>query len=69
MAERKNKYRVTIVETLTKTVEVEAENEREAEDVVKQRYWNSEYVLTADDYFDTEFCEAKPVRSRTENER
>lgn len=53
-----NKYRVTIKETLKTDITVEAEDYYAAIDKARDMYRNEEIVLTADDYFDTDF-EAK----------
>ena len=50
----KMKYFVEINETLTKVVEIEANNAEEALDVVEKQYKNSEIILVADDYVKTE---------------
>ena len=50
----KMKYFVEIKETLTKVVEIEANNAEEALDVVEKQYKNSEIILVADDYVKTE---------------
>ncbi len=49
------KFRVTITETLSTSVEIEAEDEFDAEDKVQKQYNNSDIILTAEDYVDTEF--------------
>ena len=48
-------YTVVITEVLKKEVYVHAENEREAEECVRQQYRKGEILLDADDYVDTEF--------------
>jgi len=53
--ENKKKFTVEITETLQRQVEVEAEDEFEAEDIVREMYRNEEIVLDAEDYIDTEF--------------
>ena len=50
-----NKYKVIIYETLSKTIDIEAENRSDAIKKVKEKYKNEEIVLSADDYLDTEF--------------
>ena len=45
-----NKYKVTIVETLTKAVIVEAEDRTDALDKVYDAIESEDIVLTADDY-------------------
>lgn len=49
------KYNVTIIETLERTIQVDADSEEAAESVVKQLYRDCEIVLSADDYTSTEF--------------
>ena len=51
-------FKVTITETLKKSVEVEAENRQQAEQMVSDAWRNcerSEYVLGADDFVGVEF--------------
>jgi uncharacterized membrane protein YgaE (UPF0421/DUF939 family) len=50
-----NTYQVKITEMLTKTVEVEAEDELSAEQQVGDNWKNSEYVLGADDFSEVVF--------------
>lgn len=49
------RYDVTIIETLARTVLVEAGSETEAELAVRSMYRVGGFVLTADDYVTTEF--------------
>lgn len=49
------KWKVAIIETLTKEIEIQAHNAEEAEDKVKSAYYNEEIILYADDIQDTEF--------------
>ena len=49
------KFKVRIVETLQRIVEVEADSYDEAEEKVKYQYRNCDIVLTSDDYIGTEF--------------
>jgi hypothetical protein len=53
-------FEVTITETLKLVVEVEAEDQQEAEQYVSDRWRNSEYVLDAANFVSVEF-EAVPV--------
>ena len=46
------KYKVEITETLQRILEVEAKEEAEAYQIVKDMYRNEEIVLSADDYID-----------------
>ena len=48
-------YKVTIVETLSRTIEVEASDEYYAERIVKDRYFDEEIVLDYDDFDDVDF--------------
>lgn len=57
------KYKVTIRETLERTVEVEANSAQEAELSVRQDYHNSIIVLDDGDYVDTCF-QVKPIIER-----
>ncbi|HHZ07057.1 MAG TPA: hypothetical protein GX401_09840 [Clostridiales bacterium] len=63
-------FDVTITETLKKTVTVEAENREEAEQLVSDRWHNSEYILDAEDFQGAEFscAHSRPHRSRFEKE-
>jgi hypothetical protein len=46
-------YRVEITEVLVKSVEIQAENEKEAYSKVEEMYGKSEIVLDYDNYFNT----------------
>lgn len=48
-------YTVKIVETLVKNIVVKAENESRAKEMVKNRYYNQDIVLTADDFCYVDF--------------
>lgn len=50
-------HRVEILETLRKVVEVElpADSTEDARNIVIDRYYDEEYVLSADDHYGTEF--------------
>lgn len=47
------KYKVEIIETLQRTIDVEASSAKEAIEQVQDSYRNCEIVLSADDYIDT----------------
>ncbi len=53
----KVKYKVEVLETLKKVVEVELPigSDNEARQKVMDMYYNDEIVLSADDYYETEF--------------
>ena len=57
---RKPRFKVTITEALKRTVEVEADDQQEAEQMVSDGWHNSKYILDAEDFVDVEF-EAAPV--------
>lgn len=44
------KYKIEILETLRRVVEMDAKNEEEAMDKVGRMYYNSDIVLGADDF-------------------
>ena len=48
------KYTIEIIETLTCLVSIEAEDEYEAERLVREKYKSCEIVLDADDFQDYE---------------
>lgn len=48
-------YDITITETLEKTVSVTAASKEEAEEKVRQGYFDSEYVLDADNFTQVDF--------------
>jgi len=48
-------FKVTITETLKLTVEVEAMDKQQAEQVVSDNWRNSQYVLSADNFAGVEF--------------
>ena len=49
------KFNVEITETLRKNVVVEAFDEREAEELVRNAWRKSEYILGADDFLEAGF--------------
>ncbi len=48
------KYRIEVTEVLSRIVEMEAENEDDAVEMVRQMYQNCNLVLDASDYIETE---------------
>lgn len=48
-------YKVEIKETLSKIIEIEADNEEGAIKEAKKRYINEDILLSAEDYVETEF--------------
>ena len=48
-------YKVTITETLEKTVEIEANSRKEAEILAQTNWENSDYIFDADDFAGVEF--------------
>lgn len=49
-------FDISIKETLEKTVTVEAATREEAEEAVKQAYYNSEYILDAENFTGVDFA-------------
>ncbi len=49
------KFNVEITETLRRNVVVEAFDEREAEELVRNAWRKSEYILDADDFLEAGF--------------
>ena len=49
------KYRVTITETLTRTVDVTAESKEAAEQIVNDEWYIGKHILSADDFTGVEF--------------
>ena len=54
------KFRVTITETLKRTVEVDADSQHEAEQIVSDGWHNSKHILGSEDFVDLNF-EADPM--------
>ena len=48
------KYRIEVTEVLSRIVEIEAENEDDAVEIVRQMYRNCDLVLDTSDYVETE---------------
>ena len=57
-------YEVTITETLQKTVEVEAASREQAQELVEQKWNDSEYILDADSFVGVDFSARTNERSR-----
>lgn len=49
------KYKVNVEELLSRIIEVEAENEEEAEKKVREMYMNEDIVLGASDFQSVEY--------------
>ena len=65
-----NEFDVTITETLQKVVTVEANNQEEAEQIVSDKWYDSEYILYADNFTGVEFKATPTGRELTlDNER
>ena len=56
----RSRFKVTITETLKRTVEVEADDQQEAEQMVSDGWHNSKYILDAEDFVGVAF-EIVPV--------
>ena len=48
------RYRIEVTEMLSRIVEMDAENEDDAVEMVRQMYRNCDLVLDASDYIETE---------------
>lgn len=49
------KYSVTIEETLSRTIEIEAESKQDAIEKVKKQYKNEDIILDSDDFSEVVF--------------
>lgn len=49
------KYRYKIIETLSRVVEIEAENDEQAWEKLENIYYNSDVILSSDDFEGVEF--------------
>ena len=49
------KYKIEVTEILRRTIEMEADNEATAIEMVKRMYHNCDFVLYSSDYIETEF--------------
>ena len=63
-----NEYRITITETLQKTVTVEAESREEAEQKVNDAWRRAEYILDAEDFQGVEIKAEDPYVKLTYQE-
>ena len=57
-------YNVTITETLQMTVPIEAESLAEAEQIAKENWNNSQYILDADHFVGADFKAKECVRNK-----
>ena len=57
-------YKVTITETLQKEVEIEANNDAEAEDICNRNWKDGEYILDADCFQGVDFSAKRIQRER-----
>lgn len=49
------KYKIEVVETLKRTIDVSANSPEEARQKVMDMYYDQEIILSGDDYYETEF--------------
>ena len=63
-----NEYKITITETLQKTVTVEAESREEAEQKVNDAWRRAEYILDAEDFQGVEIKAEDPYVKLTYRE-
>ena len=59
------KFKVTITETLERTVEVEADNQQQAKHIVSDKWYSCGYIFDADDFIGVEFA-VVPDENNTE---
>ncbi len=67
--EKQREYKVTITETLSKTVTVEAESREEAEQIVCDRWNRADYILDAESFKDVSFKAENEEKKREVHER
>lgn len=63
------KYEIEIIETLSKTVNIEAHSVSEAVRLVKEKYLNEEFILDETNYVDTEFIQTEQDRLNKQKHR
>lgn len=49
------KFKIEVTETLQRVIEIEADNQEQAFDIVHARYREEEIILNNDNHCDTEF--------------
>ena len=59
------KYKIEVTEVLKRTIEMEADNEATAIEMVKKMYHNCDFVLDSSDYIETEF-DVKEMKKQSE---
>ena len=59
------KYKIEVTEILRRTIEMEADNEATAIEMVKRMYHNCDFVLDSSDYIETVF-DAKEMKKQME---
>lgn len=61
------KYKIVITETLSRVVEVEAEDWSDAIEKVEADYWDSKIILDSNDYLCTDFdWDSEPTITMTD---
>lgn len=63
------KFKVEITETLQKQIDIEAETMNDAIKIARLKYRNSEIVLSAEDYIDTEIRVIPSYRDKNRYDR
>ncbi|MGF6990531.1 hypothetical protein M2150_001796 [Lachnospiraceae bacterium PM6-15] len=59
-------FKVTITETLSKTVEIKANSSREAEQMVMDNWKDSQYILGSEEFTGVDFKAEERERGRDE---
>lgn len=64
-----SKYKVLVIETLSREIVIDAENEDVARDIVEQMYLNEEVVLDASDFREYELYGHGEVKEEDEDDK
>jgi hypothetical protein len=63
-------YQVEIKETLSMTIESEAENAQQAEEIIREAYVNQEYILDAEHFTGVDFStREKEIDTRSRDQK
>ncbi len=63
-------YQVEIKETLSMTIEIDAENAQQAEEMIREAYGNQEYILDAEHFTGVDFStQEKEIDTRSRNQK
>ena len=62
-------YKVTITETSTMIVDVQADSREEAEELISDKWYTGEYILGAENFGHVDFKATEVVPTKTKNTR